>query len=82
MGYVSEKRKHHLLILFFERVVGSPTLPPWCDRRIAMQAVPLEVHQAGSHFGNANAFHSQILQGNFYGLTISQACPSRDTTNR
>ena len=27
--------------------------------------------QEGSHFGNTNALHSQIFQGNFYGLTIS-----------
>lgn len=42
-----------------------------------MEATSLKVHQEGSRFGNTYAFHSQILQGNFYGVTISQARSSR-----
>ncbi|KAL2053386.1 hypothetical protein ABVK25_006380 [Lepraria finkii] len=44
-----------------------------------MQATHPEVHQAGSSFGSTLAFQSQILQGNFHGLTISQARSSRET---
>ncbi|KAL2058053.1 hypothetical protein ABVK25_001671 [Lepraria finkii] len=36
-----------------------------------MQASHLDVSQEGSRFGNTNAFHSQIFQGNFHGLTIN-----------
>ncbi|KAK3176975.1 hypothetical protein OEA41_008301 [Lepraria neglecta] len=36
-----------------------------------MQASHLDVRQEGSHFGDTNAFHSQIFQGNFHGLTIN-----------
>ena len=41
-------------------------------QRDAMQASHLDVRQEGSQFGNTNAFRSQIFQGNFHGLSISQ----------
>ncbi|KAI4194979.1 MAG: hypothetical protein LQ350_007465 [Teloschistes chrysophthalmus] len=36
----------------------------------------LDVHQEGSHFGPVEASQSNIFQGNFSGLTISQVAPS------
>ena len=39
---------------------------------LKMQASHLDVRQGGSHFGPVEAFQSNILQGNFNGLTISR----------
>ncbi len=44
------------------------------------QASHLDVRQEGSHFGNTNALHSQIFQGNFYRLIISERPANIDRT--